>query len=208
MNRLQRRLATRARLVVVVLAATLAVPGWALYKVVGPDGRVTYSDRPVPDGAALPLRGSAEAGAALPPALRRLTERFPVTLYVADGCGSTCDAARQLLRRRGIPFDERRVGSRAEVEALERLSGGREAPTLAVGRQVLRGLSEPLWQQVLDAAGYPATSQLPRDYRPPAPRPMIEAADAASAPSSAGTATRPTERTPPPPRAGTGGIRF
>lgn len=193
------------------LAAALAAPSaWALYKVIGPDGRVTYTDRlqAAPTAAVVPLREAADAGTTLPPTLRRLAERFPVTLYVAEGCGSTCDAARQLLQRRGIPFDERRVTSRAEIEAFERLSGGREAPTLAVGAQVLRGLSEPLWQQVLDAAGYPASSQLPRDYRPPAPRSLIQAAEAAASPASGSAGSRPVERATPAARAGTGGIRF
>ena len=193
-----------------------AVPAWALYKVVGADGKVTYTDRPAARQpvSVVPMADSSEspAGAALPPALRRVAERYPVTLYVAEGCGSPCDSARQFLRRRGIPYSERQVASRSDLEALERLSGGREAPTLAIGKQVLRGYAQPTWQQYLDLAGYPPESRLPPSYLPPTPRPLTERAEIAlpatpasgvpaSLPGAGAAAASAT-------RGGTGGIRF
>lgn len=192
-----------------------ALPAWALYKVVGADGKVTYTDRPPArqSTSIVPMADSsntAGASSALPPALRRTAERYPVTLYVAEGCGSPCDAAREFLRRRGIPFSERQVASRSDVEALERLSGGREAPTLAIGKQVLRGYAQTTWQQYLDLAGYPAESRLPPSYVAPAPRPLTERveialpANAASAPASPPSADATASAT----RGGTGGIRF
>lgn len=206
------RIAREAVRAAALSASLLAAPAWALYKVIGPDGRVTYTDRlqPAPGTSTLPLREAADAGGALPPALRRVAQRFPVTLYVAAGCASSCDAARQALIQRGIPYAERTVASRADIETLERLSGGREAPTLTVGSQVMRGFSESLWQQVLDAAGYPAVSQLPRDYQRPLPRPVTEQTEIAvpsGASSVAPPMRRPAER-PATPRTGTEGIRF
>ncbi len=102
------------------------------------------------------------------------------------------------------------MASRADIEALERLSGGREAPTLTIGSQVVRGFSESIWQQYLDAAGYPAVSQLPRDYQRPPARPVTERTEIAVPPAARVEAPpfrRPAER-PAPPRTGTEGIRF
>lgn len=212
--------AMRLRRGLIVLALGAPLPALALYKVVGPDGRVTYTDQvstatgggrvlPLAEPAA-PMRGAAT----LPASLQRLVDRFPVTLYVAGGCNSACDAGRQLLRGRGVPFAERLVSSNADVEALERLSGGREAPTLSVGSQVVRGYTAALWTQYLDAAGYPAESRLPSSYQPPAPRPLVDRVDAAgvapAAPAASAPAATPRRAETPSsaPRAGAAGIRF
>ena len=60
--------------------------------------------------------------------------------------------------------------SAEDSEALERLSGAREAPTLSIGSQILRGYAAETWAAYLDAAGYPRESRLPSTYQYPAPR--------------------------------------
>ena len=51
------------------LLLAVALPASALYKVVGPDGKVTYTDRPPPAAATgLPSRVTPMAPAAAPPA--------------------------------------------------------------------------------------------------------------------------------------------
>ena len=154
----------------------ISMPGHALYKVVGADGKVTYTDRIPTEGKVLPVGSQATAAAAaatdapMPAELREATGRYPVTLYTTSGACDPCDAARQLLRKRGIPYAEKQVLSPEDGEALQRLSGGRDAPTLTIGAQALRGLAGDLWNQYLDSAGYPRESKLPHGYQYPARR--------------------------------------
>ena len=156
-------------LAVMLSAAPLAQ---AQYKVIGADGKVTYSDRaPNPSEgrvSALGARGQAEtsAEADLPFELRQVASKYPVTLYTTTGVCDACVAGRQLLKQRGIPYIERQAVTSEDVDALEKLSGGRDAPTLTIGSQVLRGLAHDTWNQYLDAAGYPRESKLPPGYQP------------------------------------------
>ena len=83
----------------------------AVYRIVGPDGKVTFSDR-APDTAAKPAQsttsGTGATGAALPYELQQVATRFPVTLYTGTDC-TPCNNARNLLVGRGIPFTERTI---------------------------------------------------------------------------------------------------
>lgn len=166
-----------------------------VYRVVGPDGRVTFSDRP-PDGGQQDVANSAygSRGTTNPPLpleLRGVASRFPVTLYSAANC-SPCAAARGLLTQRGIPFTERTVNTADDQAALLKLSGGDATlPFGTIGKQQLKGYSSAEWAQYLDAAGYPPQSQLPRGYRNPDPAPLVkpEPKPAATAASAAGNAT-------------------
>lgn len=190
-------------------AALLAcAPAWALYKVIGPDGKVTYTDRPPTEaqGKTVPLQRDASAAAAdapLPFGLRAIASRFPVTLYTTPECGP-CDEGRQLLRQRGIPFRERIASNDADREAWQRQLGELRAPVLTVGSQQLHGLSASEWNNYLDAAGYPRQSQLPANYAPPQPESLTPRVAAAPAPAAAPEPQRAPE--PPPPASG--GFRF
>ena len=163
-----------------LLLAGMAWPAAALYKVVGPDGRVTYTDRPPVESssrvstfgtAPAPVLPSAETG--LPPELRDATKRYPVTLYTSPDC-APCDSGRRLLQQRGVPYRERVVTSAEDAAALERTVGGRTVPALTIGAQALRGLSEMEWTAYLDAAGYPRESRLPRGWQPPARTALLD----------------------------------
>lgn len=156
------------------MLALAAAGAQAQYKVVGPDGRVTYTDRPPADAQnaqPLELRGSSVPTATLPAELRAAVQRFPVTLYAGPQC-APCDAGRDLLRARGVPFAEKRVESNADVAALQALSGARSLPTLAIGGQRLQGLVAASWHSYLDAAGYPKAAKLPANYQAPAATPL------------------------------------
>ena len=193
--------------------AGLALPAAAQYKVVGPDGRVTYTDRPPADAAArvTPLGRDTAITAApqdpLPPELRQVATRFPVTLYVAADC-VPCDAGRQLLQQRGVPFSEKLVVSDEDAAALERLTGGRTVPSLTIGAQVLRGLAQAEWASYLDLAGYPRESRLPKGWQAPPAAPLVarSAPRPAPAPVPASAPARPAPPVEPPPAPG--GIRF
>jgi glutaredoxin len=186
--------------------AVTSTTAQSLFKIVGPDGRVTYTDRAPAssDGRAVPVNretGSA-SDPALPFALRQVASRFPVTLFTSSDCGEGCTMARALLARRGIPYRERTASSAEEREVWTSIVGGSESPTLHVGAQALRGFSPSAWEETLDLAGYPKTSALPASYQPPAPTPLIPPRVAASPPP----APRPTPAQDA--SANPGGIRF
>lgn len=204
-----RTLARSAGLLGSLLGSLLAAPAQAqtVYRIVGPDGRVTFSDQPPsqPNAKAAPAAvapyapgGGGNSAAALPFELRQVAARYPVTLYTGPNC-PPCQAGRALLSRRGVPFAERTVTTNEDIEALKRLGGEATLPLLTVGAQVVRGWSEPDWSQFIDAAGYPKTSQLPAGWLPGPARPLVEAqarpaprGETAPAPAAAtGPATSP-----------------
>ena len=164
-----------------------------VYRIVGPDGRVTFSDQPPPAGAgakATPATSSRAGGGAspapLPYALQQVVNRFPVTLYTGGDC-APCVSARNLLVARGVPFSERTVTSNDDIGALQRLSGDGTLPFGTIGGQQIKGFSDVEWTQFLDAAGYPKTSQLPASYRAPAPTPLVAVSAAPAAPAADAT---------------------
>jgi glutaredoxin len=191
--------------------ATLLVFGGAQaqYKVVGPDGSVTYTDRPpiasnvkvTPIGRAAPRGGSPDIG--LPPELRTAVQRHPVTLYASPNC-VPCDNGRKLLQQRGVPYAEKRVGTDEDAQALERIVGGLTVPALTIGAQPLRGFSEQDWTAYLDAAGYPKESRLPRGWPVPEATPLVDR----SAPAVRAAAPAPAELPPPAAEPTPGTIRF
>lgn len=195
-------LAPRA-LLALATAASLASP-WAqaqqVYRIVGPDGKVTFSDRAPPpsvSNAKVSEAGASAAAAdtvsaALPFELRQVALKYPVTLYAGDSC-APCGAARSMLTSRGIPFREMTIATAADTQALQRLSGEASLPFLTLGSQQLKGFSEAEWTQYLNAAGYPATSALPASYRAPAPTPLVSVAPAPAATTGqAPTTTAPS----------------
>lgn len=169
-----------------VLAASLAQDAGAqlIYRSVGADGRVTFSDREInaarqPVVAGMARAATATANDALPYALRDIQARFPVTLYTGSDC-SPCASARALLTQRGVPFTELSVRSTADVEALQALSGQDHLPFATIGQQHVTGFAAEEWRQYLDAAGYPQTSALPVNYRQPAARALAPQAPPAT----------------------------
>ena len=199
---------TPALLTAVTAALLFAAPSaHALFKIVGPDGRVTYTDR-VPsagEGRVMPVDGMTGRASdpALPFALRQVATRFPVTLYTASNCGEACALGRSLLAKRGVPYTERTAETDEEREAWVRLVGGLEAPVLKVGEQMLRGYAPVAWDETLDVAGYPRQSLLPANYQAPPAMPMI-----ARQPPPQQPAPRPTTAPAADPGSNPSGIRF
>ncbi len=204
---------------VLMTLACASAHAQTVYRIVGPDGKVTFSDRPPADAAAQPARttglGPTAPNAALPLELRQPATRFPVTLYTGSDC-TPCTSARNLLIARGIPFTERTVSTNEDIDALQRLSGSTNLPFGTIGSQQLAGFSDSEWTQYLDAAGYPKQSQLPANYRRPAAIPLVavKAAEPASAAASGPSArAQAPQRTPAPVNEGPtpgnpAGIRF
>lgn len=195
----------------------MALPSHAqqVYRIVGPDGKVTFSDQPPPaasggkvSAANAGAGGGASAG--LPFELRQVASKFPVTLYTGDKC-APCGSARAMLTSRGIPFSEKTVNTNEDIEALQRLSSDAPLPFMTIGSQQLKGFSDAEWTQFLNAAGYPATSTLPAGYRNPPAAPLIAVSKPAAAATPAANAAprAPTAPAAPPPNVSNpAGIKF
>lgn len=197
----QRSALVAAMALAVAMFALNEAAAQAIYRSVGPDGRVTFSDR-APNAAraavsAEDARAPANISDALPYALRDVQTRFPVTLYTGSDC-SPCASARALLTARGIPFTELSVQTNADIQALQALSGQSQLPFATIGRQHLTGFAADEWRQYLDAAGYPQTSALPANYRQVPVRPLATPpAPSAAAPAAAPAGTERRIQTPP-----------
>ncbi|WP_313077333.1 glutaredoxin family protein [Melaminivora sp.] len=151
---------------VVALLAAGAAQAQRIYRIIEPNGRVTFTDRPPTADArdiTLPPNVQRPGGDAPLPPLRPAGQRPPVTLYTAADC-VPCVSARALLEQRGIAFSEHVVASGEDLQALQRLSGDATLPFATVGERQLRGFSQQEWSDVLDAAGY-----APRERATPAP---------------------------------------
>ena len=193
-----------------------------VYRIVGPDGKVTFSDRAPSEKATPALAGSAgaapvaatAAGGDLPYALRQTVSRFPVTLYTSADC-APCDSARSLLKSRGVPFTERTVNTNQDIDVLKSLSGNASLPFGTIGGQHLNGFLDTEWTQYLDAAGYPKKSQLPSNYRQPAATPLVAIKPLQAAPTAPAAPREAPPRPERPERTDSGtdpsnpaGIRF
>lgn len=195
-----------------LLCAGVSSPAWAQYKVVGPDGRVTYTDRPPVDrpSQAVKSSGTAASSVPLPYTLRNVVARYPVTLYTSTAC-SACDAGRALLKARGVPFTEKTVTTSDDARILQSREGTNQVPVVRIGSKQIAGYEQGEWTSYLDAAGYPSESALPPTYRHPAATPLAPAAAPKSEPEpEAGTLPPPQFNSAPGNPAGNAppGFRF
>ena len=212
-QRLRRMAAYPPALAAAVLLLAIS-PSQAQYKVIGANGKVTYSDRApsATEGKTSELGTRAPSdpvGSELPFELRQVASKYPVTLYTVSGACEPCASARQLLKQRGIPFAERQVVTNEDSDALEKLSGAREAPTLTIGSQTLRGLAPDVWISYLDAAGYPRESRLPSSYQYRPAAPIVERRDTGvTRPANAGAPAASPSTPQAPSTDRPAGIRF
>ena len=147
-----------------------------MYRWVDSRGIVHYSDMPSPDAEKLDPRKFSEQVAPdedLSYGTRIARQNFPVTLYVGSGCVDICNQARSLLNKRGIPYAEKALHTKDEVDAFRKLTGSEIVPTLAVGKSYLKGLQSEQWHSELDIAGYPKIAP----YRAPNTEPAKPAAE-------------------------------
>jgi glutaredoxin len=164
---------------VALVGALTVAKAQTIYRIVGADGKVTFSDKPPASAdqgkVASTGVGAAAAGAAagnLPFELRQVVAKYPVTLYTGQEC-SPCGSGRALLTSRGVPFSEKSVSTSEDVAALQRLTGDASLPVISIGSQRVKGFSDTEWTQYLDLAGYPKSSALPVNYKNPPPVPLI-----------------------------------
>jgi glutaredoxin len=175
----------------VLLAAAVCSPAGAQYRWVDAEGKIHYGDSPPRDAKevrSLNVRAAPagpetkdDAARSLPFELRRAAERAPVVLYTAPDC-QPCAPAIALLRERGVPYTERSVSSPDDLQEFRRISGGLRLPYVTVGGQSQSGFNPDIWLSLLDAAGYPKGSMLPRSYQWATPQPLVAPPPAESKP--------------------------
>lgn len=167
-------------LLAALLAAAVAAPAGAQYRWTDAGGKVHYGDSPPRDAKdvrslslrAAPSPTGADGTANLPFEVRRAMERAPVVLYTSPDC-QPCGPAAALLRERGVPYTERTIRSPDDLQEFRRISGGLRLPYVTVGSQAQSGFEPDGWLSLLDAAGYPKGSMLPRSYQWPAAQPLV-----------------------------------
>jgi hypothetical protein len=140
-----------------------------LYRSIDKDGKVHYSDTPLEgseDFERLRLAKDPVPDVPLTYETQRAKQNFPVTLYAFPDCGSACQQARDFLKNRGIPFTEKSLILKEEIDAFRKDSGDSKLPAATVGKSWLRGFQPDQWNSELDIAGYPKRVLV---YRPPAP---------------------------------------
>lgn len=204
--------AKKLSLLLMLLAAS--VQAQQLYKWVGPDGKVTYSDTPPPAAAKQVEKKAVSAGGVaasnLPYELAEVARNSPVTLYTSASC-APCDAGRTMLTGRGIPFTEKTVSTKDDAARLRQAGGDEQLPLLVVGRNKLKGFSSGEWAASLTAVGYPQTSKLPPSYRNPpaeAAAPAVKTVAANKPSDSEQAASAPAESLPPATGNAPPGFRF
>ena len=128
--------------------------------------------------------------------MREAVRKAPITLWT-NNCGSNCDSARNLLNTRGTPYSLRNPeASKADYDAMMKLSGSAVVPLLQVGGTLLRGFDELSWNSALDAVGYPKTPDPTlRNAAPVLPTPFLHTS---STPTPNGNASATPPPTPAP----------
>jgi glutaredoxin len=174
-NRLQLTLGIFA---LVSLASITSLAQAQTYKWIGPNGKMVYSDTPPPANAKKLISKSMDgagqpSNVKLPPDLEVAVRKNPVTFYatVSSTPCAACNEARAMLKQNGIPFVEKTIDTKDDVEKLRQVSGDTQLPLLLVSRAKFAGFDPVEWRTALSTAGYPETSILPKDYRYPAPEP-------------------------------------
>jgi hypothetical protein len=175
-------------LTLLALSLSVSANAQTVYKWVGKDGKVHYSDQPPPKEIKKVEQPRLRAGSidtsGLPYETQRAAQNFPVILFVSEDCKHECDTARAFLRKRGVPFSESIVGTPEQADAFKKRFGSDNVflPSLTVGSRKQQGFEEGAWNGMLDAAGYPRTAV------PGTPASVSPAPAPAPAPSPAPTA--------------------
>ena len=174
------------RSLVIVIAAFAAQAALAQqYRWLDEQGRVHYTDTPPPPTARSVQKKNLKAnavGAQPNYELAQAMKTSPVTLYSHPECRETCQLARDVLNKRGVPFSEVSATDDAKLEQLRRVSGGVNVPVLVIGRQVATIPNADAYNDALDLAGYPKVGVVAARNQAAPPEPPKPAEGAASEP--------------------------
>ena len=188
------------------LCAFAISAGAQMYRWTDAQGRVHVTDTPPPASAKSVKRGGtpgtpsyapeaaapqSESTAQEPYALRQARTKNPVTLYTVPSCEG-CDAARNLLNARGVPFKEISLVDANSTNEFKKNVGASALPTMLVGSSQQAGFEESTYHQLLNDAGYPPTGALP-----PRKQAAPTASAAAAAPKPSAPQAKPAAATEP-----------
>jgi glutaredoxin len=140
---------------VLAVAGLSAAQAASLYKWVDSQGRVSYHDKPPPEGTDYRVEEKTlRSGENTTYQQAQPDKNIPVILYSAPKCAS-CDLVRIYLDKRKVPYTEKNVETDIKFqEELKEKSGSVSVPTITVGEKVMKGYLESLLEGELDAAGY------------------------------------------------------
>ncbi|MFZ6689200.1 glutaredoxin family protein [Undibacterium sp. SXout11W] len=142
-----------------------------LYKSVGPDGKVTYSDKPPPANQKLvetKTIATSQDVTNLPYELKLAASKNPVVIYTTSNC-KPCSDGKNFLKGAGIPFLEKTVKTSADSDKLKQISGDIQLPFITIGGNKIHGYNQDEWKIAVTTAGYPDSNRLPASYvYPPA----------------------------------------
>jgi len=132
-----------------------------LYRWTDASGNVHYTDTQPPANAkhveqkrsAYP--GGGKADAQQPYALQQAVKNFPVTVYTSEDCGKPCKDGLDFLKKRGVPYTEKVVATKEQIDELVKLAGAARVPVMVVGIAVQKAFDAQSWGEALDTAGYP-----------------------------------------------------
>jgi glutaredoxin len=189
-----------------------------LYRWVGPDGKITYSDTPPPSSVKQVEKkdvtgSSGPSTANLPYELAQAVKNSPVTLYTTTKC-VPCEDARAMLKTRGIPYSEKTVSTYEDAARFKQIAGDgdRSFPLLTVGSRKQRGFESGAWDAMLTEAGYPQSNRLPANFSNPSAEALAPKAKTPAPAASTGTGNDKSSDALPdsPPAAGNAppGFRF
>lgn len=160
-----------------VSMAGMALGAETLYKTVGPDGKVDYSDKPPPDGKVektmqfnnLPSSEVPGLSLSYVEQLRRFkasqaktpaTPAAGVVLYAASWCGY-CRHARSYLAKKSIPYQEIDIDTPRGKESFAEIAGGGGIPVLFASGQRVQGYSVPAYDALFANWKQPAKPAKP-----------------------------------------------
>lgn len=146
------------------------------YRWVDANGHTVFSDTP-PSGKARHVVKTEDSAPAsnLPFAVQLASKNYPVTLYTDQSCTTECSQARDLLKKRNVPFTEKVLRNPEDLEELKKLVGDAFVPSIKVGKQTQRGYQAGLYNNLLDLAGYPKSAS-PIPSPTPSPKPSAGSA--------------------------------
>jgi glutaredoxin len=141
-----------------LLVLTGLATGQTLYKSIGPDGKVVYSDRPPAAGkvektfavqdlpnTAIPEKALAELAALRKTAKPATVRTTGVVLFSATWCGY-CRQAKAFLAQRGVRYEEKDIDTPAGKLAFVQAGGAGGVPMLVANGTVVQGFSPSTYE--------------------------------------------------------------
>ena len=133
----------------------------SLYKWVDENGNVSYQDLPPPKDIAVKqeiLKDSNTSSSNLNGSASSAEQSNPVIVYTIDNC-DPCEVVLLRLKQLGIPNQEQSLLDRDIQARVLDLSGSISAPTIFIGDELIRDISDKNLITALKTAGYTIKEQ-------------------------------------------------